>query len=262
MNLVIKNLTVHLGEKEILNNISLTVASGKVYALMGPNGSGKSTLAQVIMGNPNYVVSNQSSVIRIGRKNILNMSPEIRAREGIFLAFQNPIAVPGVSVGNLLKTSYQSIHGMKKKSDGKSTQNPVLSVWEFNSFLVERAKRLGIPQEFLGRGLNDAFSGGEKKKLEMLQALILQPKIVIFDEIDTGLDVDALKIVAGGIMELKKGGSGVLIITHYQRILTYAKPDYVHILVNGSIVASDGYQLAQDIEKNGYKKFMGKKSIN
>ncbi|MBI2617261.1 Fe-S cluster assembly ATPase SufC [Candidatus Gottesmanbacteria bacterium] len=261
MKLTITNLSAHLADRQILKDVSLSLLTGKVYALMGPNGSGKSTLAQIIMGNPAYEIPNPKSQIQINKKNILSMKPDERARQGIFLAFQNPITVPGVSVGNLLKTAYQSIHGKKPKGNGV-VANPALSVWEFNTLLVEKAKNLGIPQEFLGRAVNDNFSGGEKKKLEMLQALTLKPKFALFDEIDTGLDVDALQTVARTIMDLKRQGTGVLIITHYQRILKYVKPDFVHVLVNGSIVASGGYTLAKDIEKNGYKKFIGNHSKN
>ncbi|MBI4991345.1 ABC transporter ATP-binding protein [Candidatus Gottesmanbacteria bacterium] len=199
--------------------------------------------------------------LKINGKDIKNLKPDERAREGLFLAFQNPVAIPGVSVANLLKTAYQIIQStnypINKLSNQqiKKTYNPALSVWEFNEMLVEKAKKLGIPQEFLRRSLNEAFSGGEKKKLEMLQALVLEPKYAIFDEIDTGLDVDALKIVAKAIDELKKTGCGVVVITHYQRILKFAKPDFVHILVKGKIVASDGGKLAQTVEKSGYKKW-------
>lgn len=246
-NLSIKNLTAGLSDKEILRKISLTIEAGSIYVLMGPNGSGKSTFAQIIMGNPTYKVDPSSKILLEG-KDITTMPPDARAREGIFLAFQNPIAVPGVSVGNLLKNAYQA------------KQSKPISVWDFNTKLVEKAKTLGIPQEFLGRAINDTFSGGEKKKIEILQALILKPKFAILDEIDTGLDVDALKVVAGAVLELKQMGTGVVIITHYQRILKYVKPDHVHILVNGMLVASGDHTLALEIEKNGYKKYQGGKS--
>ncbi|MBI5452494.1 ABC transporter ATP-binding protein [Candidatus Gottesmanbacteria bacterium] len=270
MSLKIKNLSVSLGEKQILKDISLEIKPGTIHAIMGPNGSGKSTLAQALMGNPNYKIQNPKSKIQINNKNIINYGPDERAREGLFLAFQNPTAIPGVSVANLLKTAYQLVKSKNKESRHKvgirdavnahssqtaSGHNPALSVWQFNEMLVEKAKKLGIPQEFLRRSLNEAFSGGEKKKLEMLQALVLEPKYAIFDEIDTGLDVDALKIVAKAIDELKKTGCGVVVITHYQRILKFAKPDFVHILVKGKIVASDGGKLAQTVEKSGYKKW-------
>ena len=228
---------------------------------MGPNGSGKSTLAGVLMGNPSYELRIKNLELRIDKKNIIGLKPDERARAGLFLAFQNPISIPGVNVANLLKTAYQLNKEQRTKNkEQKKTYNPALSVWKFNEILVKKAKALGIPQEFLRRSLNEEFSGGEKKKLEMLQAWILSPKYAVFDEIDTGLDVDALKIVARGITKLKKEKTGILIITHYLRILKYVKPDFVHILVNGEIVKSGGYKLAEIVEKNGYKKWTINKS--
>lgn len=222
---------------------------------MGPNGSGKSTLAGVLMGNPAYSVKDGQAQIKIDKLEIVNLRPDERARAGLFLAFQNPISIPGVNVAGLLKTAYTITH--EKKGDrAKKTLNPAINVWKFHEILVQKAKLLGIPQEFLRRSLNEEFSGGEKKKLEMLQAWILSPKYAIFDEIDTGLDVDALKIVASGITKLKKEKTGILIITHYLRILKYVKPDFVHILVNGKIVKSGGYKLAEEVEKYGYKKWI------
>ncbi len=262
MSLTIKNLSVSLAEKTILQGITLEIFLGKVHALMGPNGSGKSTLAQVIMGNENYKLPIANCQLLIDKKNIKNLKPDERAREGLFLAFQNPVAIPGVNMANLLKTAYQlkkSTNYPIYKSDNQQIRklhNPALSVWEFNEMLVKKAKGLGIPQEFLRRSLNEQFSGGEKKQLEMLQAVVLSPAYAIFDEIDTGLDVDALKIVAVGVSNLKKEGTGILIITHYQRILKYVKPDFVHILVKGKIVDSGSYKLAQEVERNGYKKWL------
>ena len=187
---------------------------------------------------------------------IIKLKPDERARQGLFLAFQNPISIPGVTVANLLRTAYQLRKKQKTKNKKqKKLHNPALSVWEFNERLVVAAKKLGIPQEFLRRSLNEEFSGGEKKKIEMLQAIILEPKYAIFDEIDTGLDVDALKIVANAISLLKKHGTGVLLITHYQRILRYVKPDFVHIVVAGRIVENGNYRLAEEIERNGYNKW-------
>ena len=206
------------------------------------------------MGNPSYEIKNQKSKIKINERNILNLKPDERGREGLFLAFQNPVAIPGVTVANLLKTAYQLKKSTSKQI--KKTHTPALSVWEFNEMLVKKAKSLDIPQEFLRRGLNDQFSGGEKKKLEMLQALVLEPKYAIFDEIDTGLDVDALKTVASGIQKLKSQGTGVLLITHYQRNLRFVKPDFVHILVSGKIIAEGNFKLAEEIEKSGYKQWI------
>lgn len=249
--LEIKNLRVNLEEKQIIKGISLTVKSGEVHAIMGPNGSGKSTLSQALMGHPNYKID-RSSEVNINGKDITSLKPNERAKIGLFLAFQNPIAIPGVSVGNFLKTAYQSLKDPRKKSIKKIKYNPTLSVWEFNKSLVDKASKLSIPQDFLKRAINDGFSGGEKKKLEMLQAIVLEPKFAIFDEIDTGLDIDALKIVALGIKKLKEKGCGVIIITHYQRILKYVTPDFIHILISGKIAKSGGPSLAALLEKKGY----------
>lgn len=273
MSLIVKNLSVSLGDREILKNINLEISPGTLHAVMGPNGSGKSTLAQILMGNPNYKVKSYlpaqagNAKVKINEKDIINLKPDERAREGLFLAFQNPISIPGVSVANLLRTVYQfnkepACAGRQKTKNGrqKKLHNPVLSVWEFNEILLKKSKKLGIPQEFLKKSLNEAFSGGEKKKLEMLQAIVLSPKYAIFDEIDTGLDVDALRIVATAIDTLKKENTGVIVITHYQRILRFAHPDFVHILVNGKIVESGSGKLALEVEKNGYKKWVGDKN--
>ncbi len=247
MSLIIQNLSVEIAGKTILNKINLEIEAGKIHVLMGPNGSGKSTLAQAVMGSPNYKLQIINYKLLINNKNITGLKTDGRAREGLFLAFQNPIAIPGVNVANLLRIA------SKTNQQLKSSHNPALSVWDFNERLVSTAKKLGIRQELLKRSLNEDFSGGEKKKLEMLQALILQPKYAIFDEIDTGLDVDALKIVAGGIIQLKKQGTGILLITHYQRILKYAQPERISVLVNGKIVAAGGNELVEEIEKEGYK---------
>lgn len=266
MSLTIKNLSVSLGERLILQDVNLEILPRKTHVLMGPNGSGKSTLAQVLMGNTSYEVRSAKCELRINKKDITKLKPDERGREGLFLAFQNPVAIPGVNVANLLKMAYQLKKSTNKQINKlsnqqiKKTHNPALSIWEFNEMLVKKAKTLGIPQEFLRRSLNEQFSGGEKKKLEMLQAVVLEPKYAIFDEIDTGLDVDALKIVAEGISQLKNQGTGVLLITHYQRILKFVKPDSVHILVGGKIVKEGNYKLAQDVEKSGYKKWIGDKS--
>lgn len=262
--LTISNLKVSISGKEIIKDVSLTISAGELQAIMGPNGSGKSTLAQALMGNPNYQVKSQKShqrrgspktaKVKINGRNILDFTPDKRARLGLFLAFQQPIAIPGVSVGNFLKTAYQVVHEKKQKSR-KAKHNPALSVWDFNKKLVELGNFLGIPSEFLKRSVNDDFSAGEKKKIEILQALVLMPKFAIFDEIDTGLDIDALKIVARGIKKLKSKGTGILLITHYQRILKYLKPNKVHILIKGKIVATGNYKLAQMLEKKGYAKY-------
>jgi Fe-S cluster assembly ATP-binding protein len=256
MSLSIKHFSVSLSGRQILQDVSLEIQKGKLHVLMGPNGSGKSTFAASLMGSESYDIQNPKSKIQINGKDISDMPTDERARQGLFLAFQNPIGIPGVNVANLLKSAYQTIRNPKSKvPNPKSTNNPALSVWDFNKLLLEKSKQLHIPQEFLRRSLNEEFSGGEKKKLEMLQAVVLCPKYAIFDEIDTGLDVDALKIVASGISDLKKQGTGVLVITHYQRILKYAKPDFVHILIDGKLVDSGDAKLANYVEKSGYKKW-------
>ncbi len=264
-SLIVLNLHASVEGKQILNGISLTVRPAEVHAIMGPNGSGKSTLAYALMGHPGYLVEGPSSAkksqVLLGKKNLLDVSPEERAKAGLFLAFQSPIAIPGVSVVNLLRTSYQALHTGPVAAN---VQNPVLARrWtasgmtlpEFMKMVKEYASALKISDEFLARGIHDGFSGGEKKKVEMLQALVLSPKYAIFDEIDTGLDVDALKVVATGISMLKKHGTGVIVITHYQRILKYIAPDVVHILVHGKIVQTGGPDLARQIEDDGYGRF-------
>lgn len=259
--LVIANLSASIEGKEILKGVALTVKQGEVHALMGPNGSGKSTLAYAVMGHPSLEVK---GTVAIGKKNVASVPTDERAKLGLFLAFQAPLAIAGVSVSNLLRSSYQSLHGKTaKKID--SIQNPVLArrwqangmgLAEFTAMVKSQAQTLKIDDSFLHRGIGDGFSGGEKKKMEMLQALVLAPKFAIFDEIDTGLDVDALKIVARGIEKLAQMGTGVIVITHYQRILRYIKPDRVHVLVAGQIRNSGGASLAKKIEEEGYAAYI------
>jgi len=252
MNILsIKNLSVQLEDKKILSGINLELFSGKIHCLMGPNGSGKSTLAQVLMGHPSYLKT--SGKIYMFGRNLEESTTDERARLGMFLAFQNPVSIPGVSVANLLRMAL----GESKKGRLESKHNPALNLAaSINKKILSVSRKLEMPREFLNRGLNEEFSGGEKKKLEMLQALILSPKVAIFDEIDTGLDVDALRIVARGISLLRKGGSSVLLITHYQRILKFAKPDYVHVLIKGKLVTSGSFILARKIEKSGYREWI------
>lgn len=241
MKLSIQNVRISVEGKEIIHGISLEVRSGEVHAIMGPNGSGKSTLAYGLMMHPSYTVKGS---IFLGNKNISKLKTHERAKRGMFLALQSPLAIPGVTIANLLRSARQEI---------RAIQNPVFArQWKGITQLKEYAKQLHLDESFLSRGLNDGFSGGEKKKMELLQALMLEPKFAIFDEIDTGLDVDALKTVASAIDELKNKGTGILIITHYQRILKYLKPDYVHVLVDGAIVKSGNEHLAETIEKEGY----------
>ncbi len=264
----IQNIYASIEGKEILKGVNLTVKPGEIHAVMGPNGSGKSTLASVLLGHPQYQISNnkyQIPTIKIGNRNIISLPTEERAKAGLFLAFQSPVTIPGVSVINLLRSAYQTVHG-KKVSDkaGKAIQNPVLArrlinvnlnMSEFMSMVKEHARFLNLDQSFLSRGIHDGFSGGEKKKVEMLQALVLGPKFAIFDEIDTGLDVDALQMVARGMDRLAKLGTGIIVITHYQRILRYVKPQFVHVFIAGRIVKSGNAALAKHIEKNGYQEY-------
>ncbi|MBI5448861.1 Fe-S cluster assembly ATPase SufC [Candidatus Gottesmanbacteria bacterium] len=264
--LIISDLRATVEDKLILNGVDMHVRAGEIHAVMGPNGSGKSTLAYALMGHPSYRISSQKSLIKIGKKNIVSLSSEERAKEGLFLAFQSPIAIPGVHVMNLLRVAYQEIHeqgsslvtkssGVHNPVFGKLSTNGEVDLLAFRKTVKEYAQMLRIDDAFLSRGIHDGFSGGEKKKMEMLQALVLAPKYAIFDEIDTGLDVDALRVVASGIDRLVKNGTGVIIITHYQRILKYLRPDRVHILVNGKIVKTGKASLAKEIESHGYKHY-------
>lgn len=265
----IKNLQVSVGEKKILYGVTFSVESGSIHAVMGPNGSGKSTLAYAVMGHPSYVVHTPVSRIQIQKKDIVVLSPEERAKEGLFLAFQSPTAIPGVTVMSLLRTAYQELYP-EKTVPSNTVQNPLLarrwsgggiSIQDFTKKVKEFTKELEIDDSFLSRGIHDGFSGGEKKKIEILQALVFAPAFAFFDEIDTGLDVDALKVVAKGIRILKKMGTGVLVITHYNRILEYLTPDFVHVLVNGKIVTSGKAQLAKEIEAQGYGKYISQKKV-
>lgn len=264
--LSIKNLYACIEEKKILHGVSLAMEKSSVHAIMGPNGGGKSTLAQVLMGKGEYDTKNGSkekSSIHLNGEDILSLSTYERARKGIFLAFQSPMAIPGVSVMNILRTSYESLY---PNTDSKniSSHNPLLTNrWqgsgmtlpEFIKKVKQYAASLSLDESLLTRGIHDGFSGGERKKIEMLQALVLKPKLAIFDEIDTGLDVDALKTVAFAIKMLKENGTAVLIITHYQRILRYVKPDFVHVFIDGKIVQTGDTHLALTIEQEGYSAY-------
>lgn len=236
--LAISNLYVSIEGRDIVCGIDLRIKAGELHAVMGPNGSGKSTLTYALMGHPQYRVV--KGKITLGKINLLKLPPHERARAGVILAFQNPISVPGITLSNLLRTAYHELYG-----NG-------LSTLDFHKFMTEQATRLSLDATFLRRSINDGFSGGEKKKAEMLQLLVLRPKFAIFDEIDTGLDIDALKVVAAGVNLLKEDGVGILLITHYQRILNYVQPDRVHVMMGGQIVKSGGPELATHIEEQGY----------
>lgn len=239
--LLIKDLWVSVEQKEILRGINLEIKSGTLHVVMGPNGSGKSTLASTMMGHPFYQIKNQKSKIKINNKLINDLGPDERAKLGLMLAFQNPLTIPGVTLSNFLRTAYFELYGKK-----------ILSVLAFHKMMQEKATLLSLDHAFLRRSINDGFSGGEKKKAEMLQLLVLQPKFAVFDEIDTGLDVDALKSVSKAIQILKEQGCGILLITHYQRILNHVIPDHVHIMKSGQIVKSGGSELVTQIEEKGY----------
>ena len=238
--LEIKDLDVSVDGNKILKNINLEIKEGEIHALMGPNGSGKSTLAHVIMGNPKYTVDKGSIVFN--GQDLLNLKSEERAKLGIFLAFQHPVEVSGVNVFNFLRTAYTKLHSEE------------IDIEEFEKVIVKKLKMLGMSEYFISRYLNDGFSGGEKKKFEVLQMLILRPKIAILDEIDSGLDVDSLKTISKLIKGLTKN-TGILLITHYERILKYIKPHFVHVIIDGKIVESGNSTLVSIIEKNGYNWF-------
>ncbi len=240
--LEIRDLHASIGENEILKGISLTVKKGEVHAIMGPNGSGKSTLAKVLAGHPSYVVT-QGEIFYEGR-NLLELAPDERAREGIFLAFQYPIEVPGVSNAQFLRLAYNE----KRKHLGEEELDPL----EFKDLLKERAKIVEMEASFMSRSVNEGFSGGEKKRNEILQMAVLEPKLAVLDETDSGLDIDALRVVAGGVNQLRNSENGIILVTHYQRLLNYIVPDFVHVLAGGRIVKEGGKELALELEAKGY----------
>jgi Fe-S cluster assembly ATP-binding protein len=240
--LEIKNLRVKVGEKEILRGINLTVGAGEVHAIMGPNGSGKSTLAHVLAGRENYQVT--GGEVRFDGKDLLAMSPEERARGGVFLAFQYPIEIPGVSTTYFLKAALNAV----RKHRGQEE----LDAMDFLTLIKEKIKLVEMDQALINRPLNEGFSGGEKKRNEILQMAVLDPRLAILDETDSGLDIDALRVVAGGVNALRRPDRSMLVITHYQRLLNYIVPDFIHVLFDGRIVKSGAKELALELESKGY----------
>jgi len=240
--LEIRNLHASIGEKEILKGIDLTVNAGEIHAVMGPNGSGKSTLAQVLAGHPGYAVT--EGTVHYDGRDLLEMDPEVRAQEGIFLAFQYPIEIPGVTNAYFLRSAYNEI----RKSKGLEELDPL----EFLDLMEEKTKIVEMDQSMMSRSVNAGFSGGEKKRNEILQMAVLDPRLAILDETDSGLDIDALKIVSKGVNALRRPDNATIVVTHYQRLLNYIVPDYVHVLVGGRIVKSGGKELALELEERGY----------
>ena len=241
----IKNLKANVEGKEILKGLNLSIGKGEVHAIMGPNGSGKSTLSYALSGKEGYEVSGE---IKFNKQNLLELNTEERAQEGVFLALQYPIEIPGVFTNNFLRTSLNSV----RKANGK----PQLNAIEFLKIVKEKSKELKIDEQMLARPLNVGFSGGEKKRNEILQMSLLEPSFVIMDETDSGLDIDALKVVSNGVNALRDPDRSFLIITHYQRLLNYIKPDFVHVLSDGKIVKTGDWKLALDLEKEGYGQFI------
>ena len=240
--LEIRNLHASIDQNEILKGISLTVKKGEIHAIMGPNGSGKSTLAKVLAGHPAYEVT-EGEVLYEG-KNLLEMSPDERARAGLFMAFQYPIEVPGVSNAQFLRLAYNEM----RKHRGEEELDPL----EFKDLLKERARVVAMDASFMTRSVNEGFSGGEKKRNEILQMAVLEPKLAILDETDSGLDIDALRIVAGGVNQLHNSENAIILVTHYQRLLNYIVPHYVHVLAGGRIAKEGGKELAVELEQKGY----------
>ncbi|MDP9351187.1 MAG: Fe-S cluster assembly ATPase SufC [Chloroflexota bacterium] len=241
-SLIIKDLHVSVEDKEILKGLNLELERGKIHAIMGPNGSGKSTLSYALAGHPSYEVT--SGEVLFEGQNILEMGPDERAQAGIFLAFQYPMSIPGVSLANFLRSAVNSVRRARGEGD--------LRVPDFRKKLTEKMAALKMDRSFMGRYLNEGFSGGEKKRAEILQMAMLEPKLAIMDETDSGLDIDALRVVSDGVNALKSEDMTVLVITHYQRLLNYIKPDYVHVLMDGRIVTAGGPELALELESRGY----------
>lgn len=248
--LEIKNLKAEVDGKEILKGLNLKVNAGEVHAIMGPNGSGKSSLSKVITGHPSYTVTSGEILFDINfeSKNIIEMAPDERAKEGIFLAFQYPVEVPGISNFNFMMTSFNSI--LEHQGSEPLTDE------EFRSYLKKKMEIISLRPDFMERGVNSGFSGGEKKKNEILQMAVLSPRLSILDETDSGLDIDALKVVSEGVNKIRSKNNAIVLITHYQRLLEHIKPDFIHVLYHGKIVKTGGPELALELEKNGYDGFL------
>jgi Fe-S cluster assembly ATP-binding protein len=246
--LEIRNLHVAVNDQEIVRGVDLSVDTNQVHAIMGPNGSGKSTLAYALMGHPGYEIT--EGEILVDGENVVGLEADERAQRGLFLAFQYPHAVPGVTVTSFLRSAVNAIR--KARNEG---QDDPVRIPEFRKDLTAAMEMLRIPKDMASRYLNEGFSGGEKKRVEILQMAILKPRIAVLDETDSGLDIDALKIVADGVRQLVGPDTGALVITHYQRILNYIKPDFVHVFVDGGIVAEGGPELAETLEAEGYEAF-------
>lgn len=240
--LEIRELRAKIGEKEILKGVNLKIEAGEIHAIMGPNGSGKSTLANVLMGNPSYEVTGGDVLFK--GESILEMSPDERARRGLFLAFQYPVPIPGVTLVNFLRQAVNAVRGEE------------VPIREFREKLFSKMEMLKVDQDFARRYVNDGFSGGEKKRAEMLQMAVLEPAMAILDETDSGLDIDALRTVAEAVNKVMNSNMGLLLITHYQRLLNYIRPQFVHVLVDGRIARSGGPELAEYLEARGYDEFL------
>jgi Fe-S cluster assembly ATP-binding protein len=239
----IRDLHANVGDKEILRGITLSVGAGEIHAIMGPNGSGKSTLAQVLAGHPAYEVT--GGTVTYEGEDLLAMDPEERAQRGLFLAFQYPVEIPGVTNTYFLRAAYNAI----RKSKGLGEVDPI----EFLDYVEDRLRLVDMDPDMLHRSVNTGFSGGEKKRNEILQMAVLEPRLAVLDETDSGLDIDALRIVADGVNKLRRSDNATIVVTHYQRLLNYIVPDFVHVLANGRIVRSGGKELAVELEARGYE---------
>lgn len=248
MNLTVSDLTIFSGNKKVVDGVNLSIKNGEIHLLLGPNGSGKSSLSLAIMGHPDYKI--RKGMIIFDNKDITTLSPSIKAKLGIFLGFQKAVSIAGISVANFLRIAYTELFCKQKKDNCLSC-----SVFDFHKILSEKAKNFKINEKLLDRPLNEGFSGGEIKRMEILQLSVLNPKIAILDEVDAGLDIDALKNVLQNLVSLNKNGMAFIIITHNFSILKYIKPNFVHIMINGKIVKSGGKELSDDIVKNGYEKY-------